>query len=93
MFPPSTGILERSCSYDAAIPLACCIDHTDEYVCYGNKCQRWEGHRKEGDQDNAAYWYGRSGKPVCHDSLDAEWLSIVTKLLGSDQLKESRSVR
>lgn len=21
-------------------------------------------HRKEGDQDNAAYWYGRAGKPV-----------------------------
>lgn len=22
-------------------------------------------HRKEGDQDNAAYWYRRAGKPVC----------------------------
>jgi hypothetical protein len=22
-------------------------------------------HRKEGDQDNAAYWYGRARKPVC----------------------------
>jgi hypothetical protein len=22
-------------------------------------------HRKEGDQGNAAYWYGRAGKPVC----------------------------
>jgi hypothetical protein len=42
-------------------------------------------HRKEGDHDNAAYWYGRAGKPVCRDSLDAEWLSIVTELLGTEQ--------
>ena len=34
-------------------------------------------HRKEGDQGNAAYWYGRAGKPVCREPLDAEWLSIV----------------
>ena len=39
-------------------------------------------HRKEGDQGNAAYWYGRASKPVCRESLDAEWVSIVKKLLG-----------
>jgi hypothetical protein len=39
-------------------------------------------HRKEGDQDNAAYWYGRANKPVCPEPLDAEWLSIVKALLG-----------
>lgn len=38
-------------------------------------------HRKEGDQSNAAYWYSRAGKPVCHGPLDAEWLSIATSLL------------
>ena len=38
-------------------------------------------HRKEGDQDNAAYWYRRAGKPVCRESLDAEWSSIVRTLL------------
>lgn len=38
-------------------------------------------HRKEGDQDNAAYWYRRAGKPVCREPLDAEWLSIVTHLI------------
>jgi len=38
-------------------------------------------HRKEGDQSNAAYWYNRAGKPVCRESLDAEWLKIVTALL------------
>lgn len=39
-------------------------------------------HRKEGDQSNAAYWYGRAGKPVCREPLDAEWLSILKDLLG-----------
>jgi len=39
-------------------------------------------HRKEGDQDNAAYWYGRAGKPVGREPLDAEWISIATALLG-----------
>ena len=39
-------------------------------------------HRKEGDQGNATYWYGRAGKPVCREPLDAEWLSIVRALLG-----------
>jgi hypothetical protein len=38
-------------------------------------------HRKEGDQSNAAYWYGRAGKPVCREPLDAEWLAIVRSLL------------
>jgi hypothetical protein len=38
-------------------------------------------HRKEGDQGNAAYWYGRAGKSVCREPLDAEWLSIATDLL------------
>ena len=40
-------------------------------------------HRKEGDQGNAAYWYSRAGKPVCRESLDSEWLSVVKVLLGS----------
>jgi hypothetical protein len=34
-------------------------------------------HRKEGDQGNAVYWYGRAAKSVCRESLDAEWLGIV----------------
>jgi len=38
-------------------------------------------HRKEGDQGNAVYWYSRAGKPVCGESLDAEWVSIVKGLL------------
>ena len=38
-------------------------------------------HRKEGDLFNAAYWYSRAAKPVCKDSLDAEWTAIATALL------------
>jgi len=43
-------------------------------------------HRKEGDESNAAYWYSRAGKRVCHDSFDDEWLSIVTALLDQERL-------
>ena len=39
-------------------------------------------HRKEGDQENAAYWYRRAGKPVCRESFDAEWRRIVSDLVG-----------
>jgi hypothetical protein len=39
-------------------------------------------HRKEGNQGNAAYWYGRAGKPVSREPLGAGWLSIVKGLLG-----------
>lgn len=39
-------------------------------------------HRKEGDQDNAGYWYRRAGKPLCREPLDAEWVSIAKALLG-----------
>ncbi len=39
-------------------------------------------HRKEGDQSNAEYWYGRASQPVCREPLEAEWLCIVKDLLG-----------
>jgi hypothetical protein len=46
---------------------------------------RWWGHaylhRKEGDQGNAAYWYGRAGKSVCREPFDAEWLVIRERML------------
>jgi len=38
-------------------------------------------HRKEGDQGNAGYWYSRAGRPVCRESLEAEWVSIAGALL------------
>lgn len=38
-------------------------------------------HRKEGDSSNASYWYGRAGKPVCRESLEAEWREISESLL------------
>ncbi len=39
-------------------------------------------HRKEGDQENAAYWYRRAGKPVCREPLEAEWRRMVSDLIG-----------
>jgi hypothetical protein len=38
-------------------------------------------HRKEGDQDNAGYWYRRAGQPVDSRPLAAEWEAIVRALL------------
>lgn len=38
-------------------------------------------HRKEGDLSNARYWYRRANQPEAADSLESEWLRIVTALL------------
>jgi hypothetical protein len=38
-------------------------------------------HRVEGDNRNAAYWYGLAGKPVCSSRLAVEWNEIVSTLL------------
>jgi hypothetical protein len=38
-------------------------------------------HRKEGDDSNAAYWYGQAGKKPFHGSFEDEWKQIVSRLL------------
>jgi hypothetical protein len=38
-------------------------------------------HRVEGDLGNAGYWYRRAAKPVATDTLEAEWVRIVSTLL------------
>ncbi len=38
-------------------------------------------HRKQGDQSNAQYWYGRAGKSFSTVSLDKEWEEIAESLL------------
>jgi hypothetical protein len=38
-------------------------------------------HRKEGDEANAGYWYGRASRPHSRASLDQEWDEIVAVLL------------
>ncbi len=40
-------------------------------------------HRKEGDSENARYWYKRAGKPVFPGSLEDERREIATALLAS----------
>lgn len=40
-------------------------------------------HRVEGDLGNAAYWYRRAEKPGASGSLQAEWETMLSALLGS----------
>ena len=37
-------------------------------------------HRKEGDADNARYWYGRARQPVASVPLADEWRAIAARL-------------
>ena len=39
-------------------------------------------HRKEGDLDNAAYWYDRAGTEPPRTSLAREWQVLVNDLTG-----------
>jgi hypothetical protein len=38
-------------------------------------------HRKEGDNSNAGYWYGRAGKKPAMTSFEEEWTEIANALL------------
>jgi len=38
-------------------------------------------HRKEGDLDNAGYWYRRTGKTMPSGTLESEWEAIARALL------------
>ena len=38
-------------------------------------------HRREGDADNAGYWYRRANKPVATNALEEEWAATVGALL------------
>ena len=42
-------------------------------------------HRKEGDDSNAGYWYGRAHQQVCREAFESEWLGIVGTLLARSQ--------
>lgn len=39
-------------------------------------------HRKEGDSENADYWYARAGEQRPRGSLEQEWESLVKLALG-----------
>ena len=41
-------------------------------------------HRKEGDINNADYWYNRAGRKRPSLTLQEEWESIVKNLIGED---------
>jgi hypothetical protein len=38
-------------------------------------------HRKQGDADNAAYWYRRARRPAARGPLTEEWAEIAATLL------------
>jgi hypothetical protein len=38
-------------------------------------------HRKEGDRENASYWYNRASRPFCEESLQEEWSHITREIL------------
>ena len=38
-------------------------------------------HRKEGDAENASYWYRRAGRPVAAASIAEEWEAIARAVL------------
>jgi hypothetical protein len=39
-------------------------------------------HRKEGQAENADYWYGRAGRRFERETLEAEWEALVAGLPG-----------
>jgi hypothetical protein len=41
-------------------------------------------HRKEGDLDNARYWYGKAKRPAPAGALATEWAAIAAALLAGD---------
>jgi hypothetical protein len=42
-------------------------------------------HRREGDLDNAGYWYRRARRPPANGDLAAEWATIAATLLASER--------
>ncbi len=38
-------------------------------------------HRKEGDIENASYWYCQAGMPIAKNSFQEEWEQIVKAVL------------
>lgn len=38
-------------------------------------------HRKEGDLNNAGYWYARAGRTMPEDALAAEWNALAAELV------------
>src|SRR5262249_57550804 len=42
-------------------------------------------HRKEGDPDNARYWYRRAGRPESAASLAQEWDEIAGALMNASE--------
>ena len=38
-------------------------------------------HRRQGDLENARYWYGQAGRPATSGALPDEWTAIAREML------------
>jgi len=47
-------------------------------------------HRKEGDSENADYWYARAGEERPRGTLEREWESLVQSLLDETPTARTR---
>jgi hypothetical protein len=47
-------------------------------------------HRREGDRDNARYWYGRAGAAPFRAALELEWEQVARALLGEKKGGEKK---
>ena len=43
-------------------------------------------HRREGDLENARYWYGQAGRPAASRALPEEWSAIAGEILDGSRL-------
>ena len=41
-------------------------------------------HRREGDLENAGYWYGQAGRPAASGALPDEWAAITCAILDGE---------
>src|SRR5262245_59455323 len=67
--------LDGSGDWDAAHQLADAIGGTSGASIHAYL------HRKEGDLDNARYWYRRAGRKPFEGALEAEWTALVREFL------------
>ena len=42
-------------------------------------------HRREGDLENATYWYSIAGRPVPTATVEEEWTSLATAMLARSE--------
>ncbi len=70
-------VLDKNGDWDAAHTTVQSLEDTRAYWIHAYL------HRKEGDLDNAGYWYNRAERALPDSSLDDEWQTIYSALGGA----------